>query len=178
MKVECIERGLKHLTRGRIYSVLQSNGEKIQIINDNGSACYYFSYRFKRVPEAAIDRRAKIVGKSADIIVTDEIGWNPETRGPQMANPQARTIFKYQVPTLEQFELDLPQDAQLIRIAHIDGFTWAWAVVDLRKPLASRKFRAFKTGATIPDDFDTSAYVGFYLIYVQMELGLYVFEEK
>ncbi|MGY5795175.1 DUF7352 domain-containing protein len=174
MKVKCIE-AKDFLLEGRVYDAEPGPdlfGKARYMITDKGRTWkrrLFFASRFEVVPE--------LVGKKADLIITDEIGWDTATRGPRMANPTARAILKYAVPTLEQFELSLPADAQLIRIDHIDGFTWAWAVVDTRKPLAKRKFRAFKTGATIPDDFDTSAYVGFYPIYVQMELGLYVFED-
>ncbi|MBY5849760.1 hypothetical protein HFN51_04210 [Rhizobium leguminosarum] len=165
MNVVCIDNeGSRSLTLGKEYKVLRAANGKLTICNDRGSRMAYFGSRFKPV------------GRSPEVPEV-AASWDEASRGPQMASPTGRTIFKYAVPTLEQFHLSLPRDAQIIRIAHIDGFTWLWAVVDLRKPCSRRLFRAFKTGATIPDTFDTSAYIGFYPINVQMELGLYVFEE-
>lgn len=102
--------------------------------------------------------------------------WDLATRGPQMANPQGQTIFKYQLPVLEQFTLELPEHAEILRVDTIDGMFWLWALVDLRRPTETRYFRAFKTGADIPDGLNL-IYVGLCTIFVQMELGLYIFEE-
>lgn len=103
--------------------------------------------------------------------------WNESTRGPRMSEATGKVIFKYQMPVLEQFTMDLPVGAQIIRMQDMDGFFWLWAVVDTNAPMEKRHFRAFKTGAKIPDDFDTSHYVGFCAVFVQMELGLYIFED-
>lgn len=165
MNVICTEAsGSTALTLGKTYAVVRSHRDKFVIRNDRGRESGYFKKRFMPAPKP---EPAKPEGHQWDA-----------SRGPQMASPTGRTIFKYPVPSLEDFHLSLPQGAQIIRIDHIDGFTWAWAVVDLRQPCTRRRFRAFKTGATIPDTFDTSSYVGFYPIFVQQELGLYVFEDK
>lgn len=74
--------------------------------------------------------------------------------------------------------MELPVGAQIIRVQDQGGFFWMWAVVDTSMPMETRHFRSFKTGAKIPDDFDTSHYIGFCAVFVQMELGLYIFEEK
>lgn len=102
--------------------------------------------------------------------------WDASTRGPKMANPTGKAIFKYQMPVLEQFEMKLPQGALIIRMEDQGGMFWLWAVVDTRAPDETRKFRAFKTGAPIPDSFD-GKYIGFCKIHVQQELGLYIFED-
>lgn len=86
------------------------------------------------------------------------------------------TIFKYQMPVLEKFEMKLPKGALIIRMADQDGMFWLWAVVDTNAPDETRHFRAFKTGAEIPSDLHM-AYIGFCAVFVQMELGLYIFEE-
>jgi hypothetical protein len=54
---------------------------------------------------------------------------------------------------------------------------WMWALVDTNKPDEERYFRAFKTGAEIPPECSCMRYIGFCKIFVQMELGLYIFEE-
>lgn len=104
-----------------------------------------------------------------------ETGWDTATRGVQMANPEGQTIFKYQLPVLERFNLDLPEGAEILRVDTIDGKFWLWAKVDLRKETEIRQFAAFKTGADIPDGLNLR-YVGLCTIFVQMELGLYIFE--
>lgn len=106
----------------------------------------------------------------------DDTGWDPEVRGDKMSETTGLTIWKYQVPVLERFTLELPRSARVLRIDDVDGMTWLWALVDTHRAKETRTFRAFKTGAPVPDDV-TLVYVGFYRVFVQMELGLYVFEE-
>lgn len=103
--------------------------------------------------------------------------WNEATRGPRMSEATGKVIFKYQMPVKEVFSIDLPKGAQIIRVADLDGMFWLWAIVDTNAPMEKRFFRAFKTGAKIPDDFDTSHYLGMCAVFVQMELGLYIFED-
>ena len=103
--------------------------------------------------------------------------WNEATRGPRMSEATGKVIFKYQMPVKEVFSIDLPKDAQIIRVADLDGMFWLWAIVDTNAPMEKRYFRAFKTGAKIPDDFDTSHYLGMCAVFIQMELGLYIFED-
>jgi hypothetical protein len=93
-----------------------------------------------------------------------------------MSAAAGRVIFKYQMPVLERFTMKLPAGAEIIRMQDHGGMFWLWAVVDTRQPDEERHFRAFKTGAVIPDGLDLR-YVGFCAVFVQMELGLYIFEE-
>jgi len=103
-------------------------------------------------------------------------GWDDATRGPRMSDATGRVIFKYQMPVLEQFTMTLPAKAEIIRMEDQGGMFWLWAVVDTNAPAEERRFRAFKTGAAMPDDVRLR-YVGFCAVFVQMELGLYIFEE-
>ncbi|WP_027684348.1 DUF7352 domain-containing protein [Rhizobium leguminosarum] len=157
MKVKCIDN--KHagsaLTKGRVYAVIEEMRSDYRVLDDNGKKTGWLKYRFETV---------------------DEIGWDAATRGPQMATLSGKHILKYQMPVLEQFEMQLPQNSLIIRMEDQGGMFWLWAVVDTRAPLETRSFRAFKTGALIPDSFD-GKYVGFCKIHVQMELGLYIFED-
>ena len=117
-----------------------------------------------------------------DAVVLEEtlpapgLPWNPEVRGPQMSYPQGLTIFKYQMPILEKFSMNLPEGAVILRVDDVGGLFWMWAVVNVKSPLVSRNFRAFKTGADIPLGIRLN-YIGYCKIFVQMELGLYIFEE-
>jgi len=101
--------------------------------------------------------------------------WDETLRGPRMSEATGKVIFKYQMPVLERFTMDLPQGAEIIRMEDQDGMFWLWAVVDTELPNEARNFAAFKTGAAIPRDLNLT-YVGFCAVYVQMELGLYIFE--
>lgn len=105
--------------------------------------------------------------------------WDETLRGPRMSNPTGQTIFKYQMPVLEKFSMELPEGAQILRVTDQNGMFWLWALVDIRKPTTLRHFRAFKCGAPIPDDvdFEKLEYLGWAAVFVQMELALYIFEE-
>lgn len=101
--------------------------------------------------------------------------WNEALRGPRMSDATGKVIFKYQMPVLEAFTMKLPAGAQIIRMQDQGGMFWLWAVVDTDAPVEERHFRAFKTGAAMPGDLNLH-YVGFCAVFVQMELGLYIFE--
>lgn len=102
--------------------------------------------------------------------------WDEKLRGPQMSDVTGKVIYKYQMPVLEQFEMQLPQDAYILRVADQGGMFWLWAIIDTELPNETRKFRAFKCGGSIPTHLNLK-YVGFCCINVQQELGLYIFEE-
>ena len=110
--------------------------------------------------------------------------WTPD-RGPQMADansvgdPKGVTIYKYQLPILEQFEIQLPESTNILRVDDMDGKFWMWFLHDLRKPMKTYKFHMFKTGAHIPDDIASKlmGYAGFCKLHIQQELCLYVFME-
>lgn len=106
---------------------------------------------------------------------TPDAGWDVALRGPRMSDATGKVIFKYQMPVLERFSMELPAGAEIIRMEDQGGMFWLWAVVDTDAPLEQRDFMAFKTGASIPRDINLS-YVGFCAVFVQMELGLYIFE--
>lgn len=102
--------------------------------------------------------------------------WDDKVRGPRMSNATGRVIYKYQMPVLEEFTMSLPEGAEIIRMEDQGGMFWMWAVVNTDAESTTRHFRAFKTGAKIPDGLNIR-YVGFCAVFVQMELGLYIFEE-
>ena len=105
--------------------------------------------------------------------------WDESLRGKKMSDTTGRVIFKYQMPVLEQFDMQLPVGARIIRMADQGGMFWLWALVDTEAPDETRKFWAFKCGGKIPDglNLDYLNYVGFCAVFVQQELGLYIFEE-
>ena len=103
--------------------------------------------------------------------------WDVKTRGAKMSSTKGRTIFKYQMPVLESFTMKLPKGAEILRVADQDGMFWLWALVDTEVADEERHFKAYKCGGgPIPADAKLK-YIGFCAIFVQMELGLYIFEE-
>ena len=112
-----------------------------------------------------------------EIKMTDlDTTWNEATRGPRMSEATGRVIFKYQMPVQESFIMDLPKGAEIIRVQDQDGMFWMWTIVNTSAPMEKRCFKAFKTGAKMPDGMELK-YIGFCAIFVQMELGLYIFED-
>lgn len=101
--------------------------------------------------------------------------WDVTTRGPRMSDATGKVIFKYQMPVLERFTMSLPAGAEIIRMEDQGGMFWLWAVVDTNAPFEDRHFHAYKTGAAM-DATANLKYVGFCAVFVQMELGLYIFE--
>lgn len=88
-----------------------------------------------------------------------------------------KKIFKYRLPFMEVATVDMPIDAEIIRIDGLDGALWIWAIVDPEAQLEKRTFYLFKTGAPMPDDiYEGYMYLGCGAIFVQMELMMYVFE--
>lgn len=102
--------------------------------------------------------------------------WDESVRGKKMSDATGRVIFKYQMPVLEQFTMQLPAGAEIIRMQDQGGMFWLWALVRTDVPDETRYFRAYKCGGKIPDDLELR-YVGFCAVFVQQELGLYIFEE-
>lgn len=138
------------------------------------------------------DFKCKVCGVECDVAPADNSGaicpdhcedhdyiydrWDEATRGKKMSDATGRVIFKYQMPVLEQFTMRLPMGAEIIRMADQGGMFWLWAVVRTDVPDEERKFWAFKTGGKQPDGLNLK-YIGFCAVFVQMELGLYIFEE-
>lgn len=102
--------------------------------------------------------------------------WDEALRGKKMSDASGRVIFKYQMPVLERFTMRLPQNAEVIRMADHGGMFWLWAVVDTRLPDEDRHFVAVKCGGNVPE-VPSLIYRGFCAVFVQQELGLYIFED-
>lgn len=109
-----------------------------------------------------------------DAVQADQ--WDESVRGKKMSDATGRVIFKYQMPVLEQFTMQLPAGAEIVRMQDQGGMFWLWALVRTDVPDETRHFRAYKCGGKIPDDLSLK-YIGFCAVFVQQELGLYIFEE-
>lgn len=103
--------------------------------------------------------------------------WDEKTRGKKMSDASGRVIYKYQMPVLERFTMQLPEGAKIIRMADEGGMFWLWAEVRTDVPDEERTFWAFKCGGKMPDDVELE-YIGFCAVFVQQELGLYIYEEQ
>lgn len=103
--------------------------------------------------------------------------WDEKTRGKRMSETTGRVIYKYQMPVLERFTMLLPEGAKIIRMADEGGMFWLWAEVRTDVPDVTRTFWAFKCGGEMPDDVELD-YIGFCAVFVQQELGLYIYEQR
>lgn len=101
--------------------------------------------------------------------------WDESVRGKKMSDSSGKVIFKYQMPILEEFYMTLPKGAEIVRVDDQDGMFWMWCVVDTDVADEERKFYSVKCGANVPDG--DLKYLGFCAIFVQQELGLYIFED-
>lgn len=85
-------------------------------------------------------------------------------------------IYKYEIPTCENFSLDLPKSSQILRVDNIGGFNYLWAIVNTEKEFEVRNFKMYKTGQEM-DSFNSLIYLGTCKLYVGEELCVYVFEK-
>lgn len=105
--------------------------------------------------------------------------WNEKERGPKQAliEKPTKAIWKYQIPVLEVFDVELPAGAEIIRFENEGGKLWLWAVVAPDAPIKPITIYAFKTGAEISTDKELK-YIGCAAIFIQAELMLYYFVEQ
>ena len=85
-------------------------------------------------------------------------------------------IFKYPIPVLEKFSLNLAKDARILRVDTVEGQFWLWVIVNPDVPTEKRYFECYKTGMPIETDINELKYIGFYTLYIMQELCLYMFE--
>jgi hypothetical protein len=87
-------------------------------------------------------------------------------------------IYKYQIPVKEKVEIELPKNAQILRVDEVDGLNFLWAIVntDENAEKEIRYLELYKTGAEITTPLRDLKYLGTCKLFVQMELCLYTFE--
>lgn len=88
-------------------------------------------------------------------------------------------IFKYPLAVLEKQDIELPENAKIIRAEDVAGHFFLWAIVNTAEdcPKEIRHIEFYKTGQPI-DKPEELTYIGLCKLFVMMELGLYVFERK
>lgn len=87
-------------------------------------------------------------------------------------------IFKYPIPTKERYTIELPKDAQILRIEDVEGLFYLWAIVntDEEHPKEKRCLEFYKTGQPIETPLERLNYMGTCKLFIMQELCLYVFE--
>ena len=92
-----------------------------------------------------------------------------------------KKIFKYEMGIKEKQEIELPINAEIIRVDDLDGKFFLWAIVeppkeDEENQTEVRFIEFYKTGQLIETPTKDLKYLGFCKLFIMQELGLYVFE--
>jgi hypothetical protein len=93
-----------------------------------------------------------------------------------------KKIFKYEMSIKEKQEIELPINAEIIRVDDVDGKFFLWAIVDIQlegEPeveFETRHLEFYKTGQPIETETKDLKYIGLCKLFIMQELGLYVFE--
>jgi len=87
-----------------------------------------------------------------------------------------KVIYKYGLPVLEKFTIELPAGATIIRVDDVDGKFWLWAIVDNEAPVETRYIECYKTGQPIETPLADLHYLGCCKLFIMQELCLYMFE--
>lgn len=109
--------------------------------------------------------------------MTQKDQWDETLRGPKMSDASGEVIFKYQMPVKERFTMLIPSGAEIIRMEDQDGMFWLWAIVNTTHMDEELTFHSVKCGGKMPEVEGRLVYRGFCRIFIQQELGLYIFEE-
>lgn len=89
-----------------------------------------------------------------------------------------KKIFKYEMSIKEKQEIELPINAEIIRVDDLDGRFFLWAIVNPEEEVETetRYLEFYKTGQPIQTPTENLKYIGFCKLFIMQELGLYVFE--
>lgn len=89
-----------------------------------------------------------------------------------------KKIYKYSLPVQEKYCIQLPKDAQIIRVEDVDGLFFLWAIVDTSEDveLEERYLEFYKTGQPIETPLEHLNHIGTCKLFIMQELCLYVFE--
>ena len=87
-------------------------------------------------------------------------------------------IYKYSIPTKEKYAIELPKNAQIIRVEDVDGLFFLWAIVNISKDveIEKRYLEFYKTGQLIDTPLEDLKFIGTCKLFIMQELCLYVFE--
>jgi hypothetical protein len=87
-------------------------------------------------------------------------------------------IYKYSIPAKEKYVIELPKDAQILRVEDVEGLFYLWAIVNTDEDVETEKrfLEFYKTGQPIETDLSHLNYLGTCKLFIMQELCLYVFE--
>ena len=88
-------------------------------------------------------------------------------------------VYKHLIPFQEDFTINLKEGSKVIRIDVDQGNPYMWVLTQLDDNIKTVKyhFKSSKTGG-IMEHTEDLVFVDTYVIFIQMELMLYVFLEK
>lgn len=86
-----------------------------------------------------------------------------------------RKVYKYDIPMEDEFELELPEGADPVRVARQGDVARLWCLVDPDAPSEIRRFRHAGTGHEIDYDPEELEHIGTYFLY-RRSLVFHVFE--
>ena len=69
-------------------------------------------------------------------------------------------VYKYDVPLQDEFELELPRDAEILSFQCQHDTPCIWALVEPRNPPIKRRFRFSGTGHDITQDPENLEFIG------------------
>jgi len=70
-------------------------------------------------------------------------------------------VYKYDMPVSSDVTIEMPAGAQILRVAHFNGQSSVWALVDLKNDMQSYHFMVVGTGMVVNDErFRGSKYIG------------------
>lgn len=87
-----------------------------------------------------------------------------------------KAIYKYPLPVQEKYAIELPKDAQIIRVEDVEGLFFLWAIVDTEAEKELRYLEFYKTGQPIETPLENLVMLGTCKLFIMQELCLYVFE--
>ena len=70
-----------------------------------------------------------------------------------------KTIYKYHIPILSEFQLRLPKDAVILAFQTQNGTPTIWAIIDTSSVEEERSFMLFGTGHPVPAEANLQ-YIG------------------
>lgn len=79
-----------------------------------------------------------------------------------------RTVYKYPFVVADEFELLLPQGAEILHVAVQNHKPQLWALVDTDRPGETRRFAVRGTGHPVEDDL---RHLGSFLLYDDTFVG-------
>lgn len=86
------------------------------------------------------------------------------------------SVHKYPMTLESEFEVQIPEGADIFKVAMQDGFPYCWAIVDTSKDLVPHKFYTCKTGSELAvKSVSELNYIGTCDIHLGIDLGIHYF---